>query len=174
MMEKEKIETWYDKSLEQVEKHFSTDHGKGLTRSAATKARREHGYNNVYSTPERFSLKRLIPTDYASLILLATALIAMIFDLPVAAGTIITLLIINYAAALFTYFKAQKVLDGMTEYSLPTAKVMRNSKLMLVDCIRRRCSSPIRRYYSCGLSAYRFGRALYKRKLTYRRTVICF
>ncbi len=132
-MEKEKIETWYDKSLEQIEKHFSTERGKGLTRSAAAKARREHGYNNVYTTPERFSLKRLIPTDYASLILLATALIAMIFDLPVAAGTIITLLIINYAAALFTYFKAQKVLDGMTEYSLPTAKVMRNGKLMLVD-----------------------------------------
>ncbi len=133
MMEKGKNEVWYDKSLEQIEKHFATDRGKGLTRSAAAKIRHENGYNNIYTTPESFSAKRMIPTDYASLLLLVTAVIAMIFDLPVAAGTIIMLLIINYAAALFTHFKAQKVLDGMTEYSLPTAKVMRDGKLMLVD-----------------------------------------
>ncbi len=133
MMEKEKNEVWYDKSLEQIEKHFKTERGKGLTRSAAAKLRRENGYNNIYTTPEGFSSKRMIPTDYASLLLLVTAIIAMIFELPVAAGTIVMLLIINYAAAFFTYYKAQKVLDGMTEYSLPTAKVMRDGKLMLVD-----------------------------------------
>ena len=133
MMGKDAHEVWYDKSLEQVEKRFSTDRGKGLTRTAVSKARHEYGVNNVYTTPERFSVKRLIPTDYTALLLLAATLVAMIFEVPIAAGAIVTMLAINYAVALFTYFKAQKVLDGMTEYSLPTAKVMRNGKLMLVN-----------------------------------------
>ena len=71
MMGKDVHEVWYDKSLEQVEERFSTDRGKGLTRTAVSKARHEYGANNVYTTPERFSLKRLIPTDYTALLLLA-------------------------------------------------------------------------------------------------------
>ena len=126
-------EVWYNKSLEQVEKHFFTDRGKGLDRAAVIKARREHGSNNIYTTQGGVGSKKLIPTDYTALLLAAALLAASVFDVPLAAGAIVTMLIINYAAALFTYFKAQKVLDGMTEYSLPTAKVMRGGGLMLID-----------------------------------------
>lgn len=129
----ENSEAWYQKSLEDIESHFSTDRGKGLTKNAVVKARREHGANNVYTTSRSLVLKKLIPTDYTALILIAALLAASVFDVPLATGAIVTMLIINYAAALFTYFKAQKVLDGMSEYSLPTAKVMRDGKLVLVD-----------------------------------------
>ena len=128
-------ENWYDKSIEQLEHRFSTDRGAGLKRSAVTKARREWGANNVYPTPTSgfFGYRSHILTDYASLLLLAAAAMAAIFDVHVAAGTIVLMLIINYIAAVFTFVKAQRVLEGMAAYSLPTAKVMREGKLSLVD-----------------------------------------
>lgn len=129
----ETAEAWYSKSLEQIEKHFSTERGKGLDKVSVQKARREYGSNNIYKPPRENTAKKLIPTDYTALILLAALLAAAAFDVPLAAGTIVTMLIVNYAVALFTYFKAQKVLDGMSEYSLPTAKVMREGKLILLD-----------------------------------------
>lgn len=126
-------EVWYDKSIEQIENRFSCDRGKGLSPDAVPKRRREHGSNNVYNTPDEQSIRKLIPTDFCALLLLAAVFVAMIFEVPVASGVIVAMLIINYGAALFTYFKAQKVLDGMTAYSLPTAKVLRDGKPSLID-----------------------------------------
>ncbi len=129
----ETADTWYAKSLEQIEKHFSTERGKGLDKAAHAKAKRKFGANNVYQTSQSLTSKKLIPTDYTALILLAVLLAAAAFDVPLAAGAIVTMLIVNYVTAFFTYFKAQRVLDGMSEYSLPTAKVMRGGKLLLLD-----------------------------------------
>ncbi|MCI8388592.1 MAG: cation-transporting P-type ATPase [Clostridiales bacterium] len=128
-------ETWYDKSIEQLEKRFSTDRGVGLKRSAAAKTRREYGANNIYPTPTSsfFGYRSYILPDFASLLLLVVAAVAAIFEVPVAAGAIVLMLIINYIAAVFTFVKAQRVLEGMAAYSLPTAKVMRDGKLSLVD-----------------------------------------
>ena len=121
MTENNTKELWYDKSPEQLEKRFSTDRGKGLSKPAVVKSRREHGRNNIYITPNALSAKNLIPTDISAIILLATLAMAAIFDLKVEAGIIAAMVVINYALSLFTYFKARSVLDGMTEYSLPTA-----------------------------------------------------
>lgn len=128
----ETSEAWYNQTIEQAEKKFDTDRGRGLTRAAYVKSRREHGSNNVY-TKKSSELKKLIPTDYAALLLIIALIAAYVFEVPLASGVILFMLIINYAAALFTYYKAQKVLNGMVEYSLPTAKVIRDGKLMLVD-----------------------------------------
>ncbi len=129
-----KPESWYDKSLEQIERHFKTNRGKGLSDEDAAKVRRQIGGNHVYKTPSAtLSFKKLIPADYASLLLVAAVLAAMVFDIPVAGGVLLSLVAVNYLTAVFTYIKAQKVLCGMTEYSLPTAKVIRDGRLTLVD-----------------------------------------
>lgn len=128
-------ETWYDKSIEQLEHRFSTDRGAGLSQSAAAKARRKYGQNNVYPTPQNsfFGFRGHILTDFTSYLLLAAAAIAAVFGKPVEAGVIVLMMIINYAAVIFIFVKAQRVLEGMTAYSLPTAKVMRQGKLILID-----------------------------------------
>ncbi len=125
-------EVWYDKTVEQAELRFKTDRGRGLAHDAIPKARREFGSNTVYGTSGS-DIKKLIPTDFTALLLLAAVFTAMIFDVPIASGAIVGMMILNYAAALFTYFKAQKVLSSMTAYSLPTAKVLRGGKPSLVD-----------------------------------------
>ncbi len=129
------FESWYDKSLEQIEHRFQTERQVGLGAKSVSTKRREFGANNVYKTPKGTAtgIRQLIPTDYASLMLLAAIGIARIFDVPLAYGAIFAILVINYAATVFTFVKAQKVLCGMTGYSLPNAKVMRDGKLQLID-----------------------------------------
>ena len=104
-----RAESWYDKSLEQIERHFSADRGRGLDEAAAAKARRTYGANHVYPSPRKTftDFRRLIPTDYASLLLLAAVAAAAIFELPIASGVIVIILFLNYAAAVFTFIKAQ-------------------------------------------------------------------
>ncbi len=132
MTERKERETFYNQTVEQVENHFATDRGKGLSSDAIPKKRREHGQNNIYRSAAA-KKSRLIPNDFAALLLLATVFIALIFEVPIASGTIVAMLIINYGAALITHYKAHKVLDGMTSYSLPTAKVLRNGKPVLIE-----------------------------------------
>lgn len=128
-------ESWYDRSLEQIEHRFDADRGRGLTREKVTKLRKKYGSNNVYPTKVRkfFEYRKYLPTDFASLILLAAAAVAAVFELPIPAGAIALMVILNHAAAIFTFVKAQKVLDGMEAYSLPTAKVLRDGRLALLD-----------------------------------------
>ena len=128
-------ESWYDKSLEQIEHRFEADRGRGLSRERAVKSRKKFGSNNIYPTKisKFFEYRKNMSTDYASLILLAASAIAAIFKVPVAAGAIALMVIINHVAAIFTFVKAQRVLEGMEAYSLPTAKVLRDGKLALLD-----------------------------------------
>ncbi len=126
-------ECFYNKTVEQVEKIFETDRGCGLSSDAIQKKRREYGLNDIYKTYGNNSKKIFIPFDFTALLLLAVLFIASLFEVPVASGAIVLMLIANYGAALFTYFKAHKVLDGMTAYSLPTAKVLRNGKPVLME-----------------------------------------
>lgn len=124
--------TWYDKSLDQIEKRFETDRNEGLQPENIKRIRRKYGANNIYTSSEAQNNKPL-PNDYSVILLIAAVIVAMIFEVPIAAGAIITMIIINYVSAYLTSLKAQKVLSGMTEYSLPTAKVMRDGRLMLLD-----------------------------------------
>ena len=128
-------ESWYDRSLEQIEHRFEADRGRGLSREKVVKLRKKYGSNTVYPTEisKFFEYRKKMNTDYASLILLVTAAIAAIFDVPVAAGAIALMVILNHVAAIFTFVKAQRVLEGMEAYSLPTAKVLRDGKLALLD-----------------------------------------
>ena len=128
-------ESWYDKSLEQIEHRFEADRGRGLDREKAVRSRKKFGPNNIYPTKitKFFEYRKKMSTDYSSLILLVTAAIASIFDVPVAAGAIALMVILNHVAAIFTFVKAQRVLEGMEAYSLPTAKVLRDGKLALLD-----------------------------------------
>lgn len=128
-------ESWYDKSLEQIEHRFEADRGRGLDREKVVKSRKKFGPNNIYPTKitKFFEYRKKMSTDYASLILLVAAAIAAIFDVPVAAGAIALMVVVNHVAAIFTFVKAQRVLEGMEAYSLPTAKVLRDGKLALLD-----------------------------------------
>ncbi len=128
-------ESWYDRSLEQIEHRFDADRGRGLTREKVSRLRKKFGSNTIYPTEHHkfFEYRKKMSTDYASLILLIAVAVAAIFELPIAAGAIAIMVVINHIAAIFTFVKAQRVLEGMEAYSLPTAKALRDGKLSLLD-----------------------------------------
>ena len=71
-------ETWYDRSIEQLEHRFSTDRGSGLVRADIKKIRREYGANDIYPTPSSgfFGYRSHIFIDFASTLLFVAAILA--------------------------------------------------------------------------------------------------
>lgn len=117
----------------ELESEFSTSLVNGLTKKAASARIRKTGANSVFRLPHgSFSgyLKDIL-TDSSSLILILTAIIATVFDNSVTSTVIVSLIAINCFAAIFTYVKAHRVFEGMGEYSLPGAKVVRDGHLYL-------------------------------------------
>ena len=126
-------ERWYDKGIRQVETILETDSRTGLKNSEA-KRRRKSGKNDIYKLPRTSFLSYLkhILTDYTAILLLLTVLTAVIFERVYSLLAALVLLVLYYAAVIFSYVKAQRVLEGMAYYALPNAKVMREGKLYMV------------------------------------------
>lgn len=127
-------EKWYDKSIKQTELRLKTDASCGLHREEVARRRRLYGENDIYPTPKK-SFKAYVAhllTDYTSLLMLITLLIAAVFE--ETENLFIMLLILGtyYAIVLFSYVKAQKVLEGVGTSALPNAKVLRDGRLYMV------------------------------------------
>ncbi len=127
-------EKWYDKSIKQTEIRLETDVSRGLNREQVMRRRRLYGENDVYPMPKK-NFKTYMAhllTDYTSLLLLVTLLIAAVFEETENLFVMLLILGTYYAIVLFTYVKAQKVLEGMGRSALPNAKVLREGRIRMV------------------------------------------
>lgn len=125
---------WYDKTVEQIEQKLNTSTGRGLHHRVAFKRKRHFGANLIYPIPKgsfRSYLKHIV-TDLTSILLIITAIIAAVFENNVSSAVIIGILMVNYGLAIFSYVKAQRILEGMGEFALPSAKVIREGRLYLI------------------------------------------
>lgn len=125
---------WYDKSAFQTASLLGTDVNVGLGKEEVLKRRRIDGYNEIYPTPKKSYktyLKHLL-TDYNSLLMLITLLIAAIFEETENLYVMLAILLTYYTVAMFTYMKSQSVLDDMGRGALPNAKVLREGRLVMV------------------------------------------
>ena len=119
----------------ELEQELSTNAVNGLTKKAAAAKRRRDGSNIVFRLPHGSfsSYFKDIMSDSASVILILAALIASIFNNTVTSYVIAGIIALNCFVTVFTYVKAHRVLEGMGEYSLPGAKVIREGHLYLVN-----------------------------------------
>ena len=125
---------WYDKTVEQIEEKLNTNVRKGLNQKIAFKRKRHFGPNLIYPIPRgsfKSYLKHIV-TDFTSILLIITAVIAAVFENSVSSAVIIGILILNYGLAIFSYVKAQRVLEDMGDFALPSAKVIRDGRLYLI------------------------------------------
>ncbi len=126
---------WYDLPKKEVLTVLQTDEEKGLERREAAQRLKEDGGNVIHpikKAPIRGYFLQVV-SDLTALLLLATAVLAVIFRRDMGAVTMLVLLVINYAAALFSYIRAQKSLEKMGYGAQPTAKVMRSGRLTVID-----------------------------------------
>ncbi|MDD4772039.1 MAG: cation-transporting P-type ATPase [Eubacteriales bacterium] len=127
-------EKWYDYTPEQTESKLKSSLYSGLTRKNAASRLRQHGSNIIYPVshgPFYVYLKHIL-TDFTSILLVITALLAMLFEQNISAAVLIGILSVNIISTILTYIKAHRVLEGMMRHALPTAKVMREGKLYMV------------------------------------------
>ncbi len=126
---------WFEMSEPELEKELSTSAVNGLSKKAAANRRKRDGGNYVFRLPHgSFSsyLKEIF-SDSTAVILVLAALISAVFQNTVIAYVIAGIILVNSLVVIFTYIKAHRVLEGMGEYSLPGAKVIRDGHLYLVS-----------------------------------------
>ncbi|NLE13974.1 MAG: cation-transporting P-type ATPase [Clostridiales bacterium] len=125
---------WYDKSIEKVAAYLGTNLTTGLTRETALARMAKSGGNVIYPIPrgtKKLYIRHIL-TDFTSILLVVTAAISAVLDKSVTALVMIGLVAINTLFMVITYIRAQRVLEDMGQYALPTAKVMRGGRLYLV------------------------------------------
>lgn len=125
---------WYDQTIEQTEQKLKTNIKKGLSQKVAFKRLKKFGSNIIFPIPKGsfYSYIKHIVTDFTSILLIITAIIAAVFEQSISAAVMIGILILNYSIAIFSYVKAQRILEGMGHFALPLAKVIRDGRLFLV------------------------------------------
>lgn len=125
---------WYDSTPQQLEIKLNTGLYTGLTQNEAARRRRNFGENDIYPFP-RADFRRLLVRQLADptwiLLILVTAL-AVLYEQIAGAALIVGLMAFNLAAGIFTFVRAQRLLESNGRQALPTAHVMRESKLYLI------------------------------------------
>jgi len=125
---------WYDKTPDQTAEAFGTNVRNGLSRKEAAQRLRKNGMNTIYpvSRGSFVSYLKHIVTDFMSILLIITAAVAWVWGDLMSASAMIAILLLNYAAAIYTYVRAHRVLENMGHAALPSAKVLRDGRLYLV------------------------------------------
>ncbi|MGM9626184.1 MAG: cation-transporting P-type ATPase, partial [Eubacteriales bacterium] len=128
-------DNWYQMTGDDAAAKLKTSGTEGLTRKAARTVRRKYGKNEIYPVSKItfYQCLKSITLDYTSYLLIATALIAAIFEETVGAWTLVVLVTLNLVAALLTYTKSQRILEGMDRYTLPVVRVIREGRLFMID-----------------------------------------
>lgn len=126
---------WHESSGAEVLRILESDPYKGLSGKEAFRRRKDDGKNTIYpviKAPTRSYLVQVL-SDLTAILLLAAALLALIFNQDMGALAMLVLLIANYAITIFSYVKAQRVLEDLGARALPTAKVIRSGRLLVIS-----------------------------------------
>lgn len=127
-------EKWYDCTPEQAESKLGTSLYSGLSKKTAAGRLRRHGGNVIFPVPKGpfYVYLKHILTDFTSILLIITALTALLFEQNVSAAILIGIQAFNTTAAIIIYIKSHRILEATAHHALPTAKVMREGKLYMV------------------------------------------
>ena len=128
------MKRWYDLPPEDVAEKTGTSVSNGLTSAEAAKRLSENGQNSVFPIPvdSFWSYMRKLSTNTLSILLALCCILAAIFKQKELAITLLTTLIFNYVAVIASYMKAQKVFADTGRAAIPTAKVIRDGRIVLI------------------------------------------
>lgn len=126
---------WYDCEAGQVIRMLESDGEKGLSAKEARVRLKEDGKNVIHPVvrvPVRGYLVQVL-SDLATILLLATAMLALVFEQDVGALAMMILIALNYGLTLFSYTRSQRLLEDFGKRAYPTAKVVRAGKLKQIS-----------------------------------------
>ncbi len=133
-------EKWFSLSVAECEQKLKTNAATGLSRRAARSAwyREEHinPLAHVLFVHKRKSIGKIIGevlADFALVMLLCLALISILFEEQTMGYTILAICLISLGTSCGFYYLAQRSMEKMNLYFLPTAKIIRGGKLYRVS-----------------------------------------
>ena len=126
---------WYSFSEKAVLEAVESNDEKGLSRKEAEARLKEDGKNVIHPL-QKASIRGYlfqVVSDLTAILMLALALLSVIYRRDAGAVAMLLLLLANYAVCIISYIRAQKALERMGIESKPTAKVLRDGKLTVID-----------------------------------------
>ena len=130
-------EKWFLNDISQIEKKLKTNAASGLSRKAARSAFRakSHVYGKLFLHPRKsiFIMLKELLSDFALILLLLCAVLALLFDeLHLGATTLVLCLASIFISFIF-YYRSQRSMEQVDMYFMPTAKVIRGGKLYKIS-----------------------------------------
>ncbi len=124
---------WYDREREEVVEELGVNPLSGLSREEAA-ARAKRGRNVIYpvSRAPFHSYLRHIVTDFMVYLFLVVAILRGVLSHDPSVLVLFAVILLNYAVTVGAYGKAGRVLEEMSRFSVPSARVLRDGKVLLV------------------------------------------
>jgi Ca2+-transporting ATPase len=135
---------WHSMSIEETLKKLNVSPNKGLPEKEAKKRQQSHGLNMLEAKKGRGLFRKFLAqfADFMIIILICAAAISFLASYldgkPDFVDPCIILLIIllNATLGVLQETRAEKALDSLKKMSAPTAHVLRNGKIEVIDSIR--------------------------------------
>ena len=135
---------WHNLSTSEALKQLDVIHNQGLSLKEAEKRQKEYGYNILEVRKRKSLLIRFLAqfADFMILILIFAAIISFLVSFldgdPDYVDPIIILciILINATLGLLQEARAEKALEALKKMSAPTAHVLRDGKISVVDSVQ--------------------------------------
>ena len=131
--------SWFNKSIEDVEKELNTNVENGLTLEEVKKRQEKYGYNELKATKKKTLLQRFIDQfkDFSIIVLIIAALVSGVVGIAEGEGitdTIIILIvvIVNAIIGVTQESKAEKSLEALQKLTDHASKVIRNGEIIVI------------------------------------------
>ena len=138
-VEKLENKSWFNKSIEEVEKELNTTSDKGLSNEEIEKRREKYGLNELKAKKKKSLLQKFLDQfkDFSIIILIIAAIVSGIVGVAEGEGvtdTVIILLVVllNAIIGVTQESKAEKSLEALQKLTAHASKVIRNGKLEVV------------------------------------------
>ena len=129
-------EKWFALDVKQIERKLKTNAASGLTRKAA----RSRGIKNsghLLYVPRRAPWRLVLDifSDFSLIILLLGAVFSLFFEAEerIRGIVVLVLALCNLGFCLIVYFRSRRMMESLTSFFYPTARVIRNGRLHHMD-----------------------------------------
>ncbi len=133
-------EKWFSLGVSEIEQKLKTNAASGLSRKAARSAwyreYRAHGKGGALFVRKTKGIGKMIGEimgDFAFVMLLLAAVLAVLFDDKFVGVTVVAICAISLILSFVIYYRSERAMEQMNLYFLPTAKVIRGGKLYRVS-----------------------------------------
>ena len=129
---------WHQATPQSLCQHLYTNAACGLSRKAARSRLKKQGRNPLFDDTmqkKKSPIKSLL-FDPATLLMLFSALLAVVFLSPLQVVCTVVVLLLLVAALLRIFYKSEELLRVVAQYRTPTVRVLRDGRILTVSAAR--------------------------------------